>query len=113
MKLTFLAVAVAAVVTAALLLIAKPAISQLADQEMAVCADTGLMANIIMDLRQRGALPSELIDLVASDDPIYDAVVEIVMKAYEEPAWPAGEMRQNAITEFQASVELKCLNQYR
>lgn len=85
-------------------------VNALADENVdALCASMGLSASIIMEARQRDVPMSTLLTAISSESPRRN----VIMMAYQTPAYRTPEMQRQAIAAFRNRIELICYQSRR
>ncbi len=94
-------------ITIAAVLIAGTAYAQKGDRHPGdPCKDLGQIAWGIMNMRQTGKPLHELMEQASStNNPL---LKEIIIKAYERPAYPDGPGKTRAETDFRNDIEVVC-----
>jgi hypothetical protein len=83
--------------------------SAFADED--TCKLVGDLGEKIMTLRQnRASLQSTLVDVKATMDPKFHASLEdMIIAAYEVPAYNSDELKKRAIGDFRDQTQLGCM----
>ena len=89
----------------ALTLTAAPALAQ-----NDICAPIGGIAENIMAMRQQERAISDVIASVTANTPeaTQPIIREMILQAYERPAFSTKERQQHAVAEFRNQIELAC-----
>jgi len=77
-------------------------------ETLKVCKDVSHMARDIMEVRQKGAPMSEMMELTAAGD-LLDGINKIlVVRAYDVPQFQTEPSRLRAVQEFENDSYLRC-----
>lgn len=99
------------VVIASTFLLALSGLLTSAANEDDTCKLVGDLGERIMRLRQnRASLQSTLVDVKATMDPKFHASLEdMIIAAYEVPAYNSDELKKRAIGDFRDQTQLGCM----
>lgn len=75
------------------------------------CTSVAEMAGIIMSRRQEGASMSKVMDAATNSGS--SVAEEMVIEAYDSPAYSTDDYRESAVTEFTNTWYSKCLKEVR
>ena len=80
------------------------------EEQLAMCESLKGLATVIMQNRQQEVDLSKMINLAQeSEEPFKSAMMELIIIAYEEPAYSSESYQLNSVKKFSNSVYLECI----
>ena len=80
------------------------------EEHLAMCESLKGLATAIMQNRQQEVDLSKMINLAQdSEEPIRSAMIEMIILAYEEPAYSSESYQLNSVKKFSNLVYLECI----
>jgi hypothetical protein len=80
------------------------------EDHLAMCESLKGLATVIMQNRQQEVDLSKMINLAQeSEEPFKSAMMELIIIAYEEPAYSSESYQLNSVKKFSNSVYLECI----